>query len=191
MNTRLFGILCMVGSALAVLGFIIEAPKGLDGVTPSDYLGLVGVMMMAWMIGVALAVVAMISLNVVGKGTIGRFLSFVPVIAVGLLFIGDTYHYLSAVDINTNETPLITIGWLLYMVGTLLLSIVTIAAKTWTGWRRFIPLACFLAIMITPMLGDLVGSIWNVAWIPHVPWILVGYAVLTTEHNPVMEPAPA
>lgn len=191
MNTRLFGILCMVGSALAVLGFIIEAPKGLDGVTASDYLGLVGVMMMAWMIGVALAVVAMISLNVVGNGTISRFLAFVPVIAVGLLFIGNTYHYFSAVDINTSETLLIPIGWLLYMVGTLLLSIVTIAAKTWTGWRRFIPLACFLANMITFMLADLIGSIWYVAWIPHVPWILVGYAVLTTENTAVMEQAPA
>jgi hypothetical protein len=191
MNTRLFGILCMVGSALAVLGFIIETPKAANGVTSSDYLGLVGVMTMAWMIGVALAVTAMISLNAVGKGTISRLLAFVPVIAVGLLFIGNTYHYLSAVDINTNETLLIPIGWLLYMVGTLLLSIVTIAAKTWTGWRRYLPLACFLAIMITPMLGDLVGSIWYVAWIPHVPWILVGYAVLTTENRAIMGPVPA
>ncbi|MEJ2263458.1 MAG: hypothetical protein P8X95_08430 [Anaerolineales bacterium] len=191
MNTRLFGILCMIGSLLAILGFIVEAPKALDGVTASDYLGLVGVMMMAWMIGCAVAVIAMISLNVVGKGTVSRFLAFLPVIAVALLFIGNTYHYLSGVDPNTNESPLIAMGWMLYMVGTLLLSIVTIAAKTWTGWRRFAPLACFLLILITPMLGDLVGSIWYVAWLPHLPWITVGYAVMTTENNPSMQPVPA
>lgn len=181
MNTRLFGILCMIGSALAILGFVVGAPKAFDGVTPSDYLGLVGVMMMAWMVGVFLAIVAMISLNVVGKGTISRFLAFIPAIAVTMLFIGNTYHYLTGVDPNSSESILIVLGWPLYMVGTLLLSIVTIAAKKWTGWRRFTPLACFLVILVTPLLGDLVGNIWYIAWLPHLPWIAVGYAVMTTE----------
>lgn len=70
-------------------------------------------------------------------------------------------------------------------------NIATIAATTWTGWRRFIPLACFPTIIVTFVLADLAGSFWYVASPPHVPWILVGYALLTTENTAVMQPAPA
>jgi hypothetical protein len=189
MNTRLYGSICIVGSVLASLGSLIAAPSVSDGVTPSDYFGLQGVALMVWIVGSALAVVAMITHNVVGKGTISRFLAFVVVVGLALVFIGQTYHYLTGVDPNTNESPLISLGWLVYMVGVLLLAILTIAAGTWRGWKRFMPLVAFLTILITPVLGDLVGNIFYVSWLAQLPWIGIGYAVATMENTAGLESA--
>ena len=179
MNTRLYGSICMIGSVLVCLGFLIAAPTVADGVEASDYMGLQGFTLMAWMVGSALGVIAMIRHNVVGRGTVSRFLAFVVVVAFALLFIGQTYHYLTGVDPNTSESPLISLGWLLYMVGSLLLAILTIAAGTWRGWKRFMPLVAFLGILVTPVLGDLIGNIFYVSWIAYAPWTAIGYAVFT------------
>jgi hypothetical protein len=188
MNARLFGTLCVVGSVLGILGHIAGAAQGLDGASAEDYISIVGISLLAWLIGGALCVSAMIYTNVVGTGTVSRFLAFTPVVAFAVLFIAQLVQFFTGDDPGL----LIVLGWVLYMVGVLMLGILTIAAKTWHGWRRFMPLVCFLlALLPLADLGRSLGSIFWTAWIPFAPWIAIGYAVTKAQDSPVIQHSPA
>ena len=65
------------------------------------------------------------------------------------------------------------------LAGMLIVGILTIAAKTWKGWRRFVPL---LAIVILPIafgLDAAMGSQRFASALVAVPWVLLGYVIAT------------
>jgi hypothetical protein len=71
----------------------------------------------------------------------------------------------------------------------LVVGIITIAAKTWTGWRRFIPLLITVSIPVSFGLGSISGDTRFSGAVVYLAWIVLGYVVATG--SPVQELRPA
>ena len=183
MNTRFLGIVCILGSIIWVVDNIRWVVLGLtefDMVSTS--------VNMIWAIGAICAIVAMIRLNVVGENPIARALACVPIIGFVALILGDLMLLSGFVTADAN--PLIGIGWLFQPAGMVIVGILTIAAKTWQGWRRFVPLFCTISIPVGFALSAMAGGNAALA-VPlvAVTWVLLGCAVVTAEPVAVQRPA--
>jgi len=64
--------------------------------------------------------------------------------------------------------------------------ILTIAAKTWRGWRRFVPLLASVMFPIGLTIGNAIG-IGGV--ISGAFWVLLGYVIATAEPAPTVQPS--
>ena len=178
MNTRFLGIICIVGSVIAVLdAFRLSAQgKNYDDITPIT----VGL----WCIGGIAALVGMIQLNAVGSNTVVRALTFLPIIGFVSLILGGVLQLAGAI---TAENAMFGIGWLVLYSGMVLVGILTIAAKVWRGWRRFVPLLTVVLMPVGFGIGYAVGSLsLGVAFI-YAFWALVGYVIVTAEPAPAVQ----
>lgn len=182
MNNRFLGIICIIGSVIWALDNIRWVVLGL---TEFDMIS-VGVNII-WAVGGICAIVAMIRLNVFGGNPIVRALACVPIIGFVALILGGLM-LLAGVDTATANTP-IGIGWLFQPAGMLLVGILTIAAKTWQGWRRFVPLLCTVIIPVGFALGALAGNTALAVPLIAVTWVLLGYAIVSAEPVAVQRPA--
>ena len=82
-------------------------------------------------------------------------------------------------------------GWVVQMAGMLLVGILTIAARRWRGWRRFVPLLTIVLVPISFALGQAIDDLSWAAAIIYLAWILLGYAVATAAPAPSAERAAA
>ena len=134
MRTRILGIICIVASSIWTLDALRGVALGLDDV---DSLGsLAGTI---WAVGSVCAVVGMLRLHVVGANAAVRVLACVPIVGFVLLVAG-VRQLADVVTTDMNVTA--AFGWLFQLAGTVLLGILTIAARIWRDWRRFVPLLC-------------------------------------------------
>lgn len=177
MSTRLLGISCIIGSVIILLDSLRQAALGID-----DFDTISRIAGILWAIGGIAAVIGMIQLNAVGSNTVVRALAFTPIIGFLLLILANIMQLAGMV--TTENSTVAGIGWLLQLAGMVLVGILTIAAKTWTGWRRFIPLA---AVVAAPV-GFAIGNLTLGAAIVWLFWILLGYVVATAEPRPVLQP---
>jgi hypothetical protein len=174
MSTRLLGTLCIIGSVIVLLDALRQSASGTNGF---DTIALLA--NSAWAIGGIAVLVGMIQLNAVGPNTVVRALAFVPIIGFVLLILANIIQLAGMV--TTENNTLAGIGWLAQMAGMVLVGILTIAAKTWSGWQRFIPL---LTVVIAPVsfgIGSAIGNLTLGTVIVWVFWMLLGYIVATAE----------
>jgi hypothetical protein len=179
MNTRTLGTLCIVGGIIAVLDALRLLVFGLP---PFDTLSTIAHIL--WSIGSVCGLVGMIRLNVVGASAVVRALAFVPIIGFLLLILGGILEL--ATPITPETDPLAGIAWLVQLAGMLLIGILTIAAKTWHGWRRFAPLLCIVLAPVALSLPRGLGTPFVFA-----AWVLLGYVVATATYAPGLRHAPA
>ena len=181
MNTRWLGTIFIVGNIVLML-------KGFRPNNPGDTLDIIA--NLAWGIGGFCGIVGLIRLNALGSNTVARALGFLPMI-------GFAFFVLSAAlqlgGFITPGTPvyfaLTGIAWLPVLAGMLLVGILTIAAKTWRGWRRFVPL---LAIVMYPIgygIGGAIGSDAIGGVLASAFWVLLGYVIATAEPAPAVQPS--
>ncbi len=182
MNNRSLGIVCIIGSIIWVLDNIRWVVLGL---TKFDTTATVVNLM--WALGGICALVAMIRLNVVGENPIPRALACLPVVGFVALILGGIMLLVSFDTAITNS--LIGIGWLFQAAGMVVVGILTIAAKTWQGWRRFVPLLCIVTIPVGGALGAMAGNSALAVPLVAVAWVLLGYAVVSAEPSAVQRPA--
>ena len=177
MNTRFLGIICIVGSVIAVLdAFRVSAlGKNYDDVTL--------ITISLWCIGGIAALVGMIQLNAVGSNTVVRALTFLPIIGFVLLILGGVLQLAGAI---TPENTIFSIGWLALYSGMVLVGILTIAAKVWRGWRRFVPLLTVVLMPVGFSIGYAVGSLSLGAASIYAVWALLGYVIATAEPAPTL-----
>ena len=177
MTTRFLGIVCIVGSVIAMLdAFRLSAlGKNYDDITP--------ITLSLWCIGGIAALVGMIQLNTVGSNTVVRALSFLPIIGFVLLILGSVLQLAGAI---TAENNIFSIGWLVLYSGMLLVGILTIAAKVWRGWRRFVPLLTVVLMPVGFSIGYALGSLSLGVALIYAGWAFVGYVVATTQPAPTL-----
>jgi hypothetical protein len=137
MNTRFAGLLYMIGSGLLVLDMIRLVSLGLESFDTTNLL--VGIL---WAIGGIGGLLGMIALQAVGKTLLLRGLACIPIFGFGLLIVGNLMQLAGLVTTETNMAA--GIGWLVLLMGMVLVGILTIAAKRWRGWQRFVPYSLLL-----------------------------------------------
>ena len=178
MNNRFLGIAMIIGVLLIFADSLTNGPALGEASTELTY--------MLFGIGGMCGVAGLIQLNALGTNTVARALGFVPLIGFAAFVLG------SALTLGGLITPgdtlyniLASIGWIMMLVGMLIVGIMTIAAKNWQGWRRFAPL---LAIVLAPVglgLGALTGSQNLGGALAFSGFLLLGIVIAT------FNPAPA
>lgn len=180
MNTRLLGVFFVVGSAVGALDGVRTIALGGSLTDPYDTLSLIAGIVLA--VGVIAGLLGMIHLNAIGSNALVRALGFIPIIGFGLQILANILQVVGV--LTTANNPLAGFASILQIVGMLIVGILTIAAKTWRGWRRFLPL---LTVVIIPIYFGLSGAIGNLTLAGllglsiYVVYGLLGYVIATTE----------
>ena len=86
---------------------------------------------------------------------------------------------------------LVGIGWIVLLAGMLVVGILVIAAKTWRGWQRFIPLLTPILVPVGFGIGDAIGNRLLGVIIVHMGWLLLGFIIATTESASTQPQVPA
>ena len=188
MHTRVLGTVCIVGTlAILVDGFRTtgaSAGQYGDSFTSLAYA--------LWGIGGICGLAGLIKLNALGTKAMARALGFIPMIGFAAFVLGDG---LRTAGLLTADAPvylgITAIGWLTMLTGMLVVGILTIAAKSWRGWRRFVPLLTMVMLPIALGIGALSGNQALVVACFSVGWVLLGIIVATAEAPSPLRQAPA
>jgi hypothetical protein len=166
----------MIGSGVI---FLDSMRMLVAGKAASDFDTLSLVTGSIWCAGAIAGLLGLIQLNVLGMNPVVKALGFVPIIGFAMLIVANILQVSGVYTTDTNT--LAGIGWLVEMAGMVLVGILAIAAKTWTGWRRFIPLLTVVTAPLAFGLGSLIGNITLPVKLVYATWIILGYLVATTE----------
>jgi len=179
MNTRLLGILCIAGSLIAIVGTLFFQVEFLD--TDTTLGKVVGFL---WAIGAIAGLIGLILSNGVGSNPMVRAVASLPIIALTLNTVANIAQVAGLVS---PDSILLIFGFLGLMAGMVLVGILTIAAKTWPGWRRFVPLFIILVMILNGAAGfdNNLGRALSTG-----VWVLLGYAVATAEPAPKLAQNP-
>lgn len=164
MNNRILGLICIIGSALAVLGTLLlrvrfDQPESI----------MVGII---WAVGVLSGLLGLIQSDGVGRNPVVRAIAFLPIISIALVIAWGI------ADVTSLVPPgfiLGDIGYFGFLIGLVLVGIFTIAAKEWQGWRRFVPLFTLLMFIV----GNGFPNIYVGQSLAIASWALLGYVVAT------------
>jgi sugar phosphate permease len=178
MNTRLLGIFCIAGSLIAVVGALLFRLRYDSAATGMGVV--IGTLMS---LGIMAGLIGLIQLNAVGSNPVARALAFLPIIGLVFASVGQVASRASGMSSPDSVLSIIGfVGFFGFLAGLVLVSILTIAAKTWSGWRRFVPL--FITVMFFIGLGFRVDNIYLSHAVSVAPMALLGYVVATAERAP-------
>jgi hypothetical protein len=172
MNNRMLGIIVILGGLAA----------GLNGFRPDNVDERGSVPLILWAIGGVCGVVGMLRLNAIGFSPLARAFGLVPLVGfvtlivhIGLKFAGAGLAGATWFDVMA------AVGWISILAGMLLVGILTIAARVWHGWQRFVPLSTVLIIPLSVGLNALLGSMTGSAVLPFLIWVVIGYVIVLAE----------
>lgn len=178
MNPRYLGILCIAGSLIGAVAKLVGLASGV----PESSNVIAGLLLF---IGALAGLVGMIQANAVGSNPVVRAVAFLPVIALVAHLVENIARWF---DPTVAYSNIIYFG---LFAGMILVSILTIAARTWPGWRRFVPLFVLVMFFVvnvavagdpSPFPGDIRPYLGLLTM--DAPWALLGYAVATAERAP-------
>jgi hypothetical protein len=172
MNTRLLGTFCILGSALSVLDGIRWATFKLETNDPISLL--VGIVLD---LGVICGLWGLFALKATGTNRIFQALTFLPIIGS----LGDMINNIEQLaHLSGPDTVFDTVSALLILAGMVVVGILTIAAKHWTGWRRFAPLLAILMFPIAIVVRSATHATGIISIFMGAGMMLFGYAVLSS-----------
>ena len=179
MNTRLLG---SAGIAGGLCLFLVELRHIMTGVPVSaETIDRLDALLYAlWSIGMIGTLWAIYKLDVTGNHALLRLVPAIPMLGFA---VGALVSLLQAAGVVAGTHPAFGLFWILVMVGLLITGIVVLAARRWTGWRKFAPLACILVVPIMIGLSSVVGNIGNLLF--SLAQMLLGFAVFTSADVPM------
>jgi hypothetical protein len=192
---RASAIVGMVASAVWIIALAVEYQFGLQ--PPGDGSALYHADQAAFTlaeIGYLLMLIGLFRSRAGGDGTFGRAGIGIWAIAIGALALGQLLQF-----VGVEVIPLLPIGGLGQLIGSLLAAIAVWRAGRWTGWRRLAPaiwasysfilfgaIATAMPGLTTPALApyplspsELAEAVWQVAW------FLVSFALYIEAGQPV------
>ena len=186
MNTRWLGTIFIVCTLILMLSGILQTALGLgeadNNISEIAY--------MIWGIGGVCCIVGLIRLNALGSNAVARALGFLPMIGFAALALQGGLKVAGFITPGTPVAFALTgFAWIAFLAGMLVVGILTIAAKSWRGWRRFVPL---LTIALSPAvfgIGQLIGNQYIGAVIGNALWVLLGYVIATAEPALGLQPS--
>jgi hypothetical protein len=181
MNTRVLGSILIVGS-LAV---------ALNSFRSADAFDLIGsIALMLWCISGVFGLIGMLQLNALGQNPVARAFGFLPILGFVTIILSDSLRLAGVYPMGTPvNNALAAIGWIAILAGMLVVGIITIAAKTWTGWRRFVPLLIIVFVPVSLGLGSLIGDTKVSGAVAYLAWIMLGYVIMTGASVQQLRPA--
>jgi hypothetical protein len=185
MKTRWLGIALLVGSLVVMLNQFRETAAS-GGNPASDILG--SAAYVVWGIGGVCGILGLMQLSALGSNAVARALGFLPLLGFAGFVVADGLKALGLLDSsNALYMTVISVAWLAVLAGMLIVGILTIAAKTWKGWRRFLPLLTVVMLPISFAISAAMDSPYLGAILGYLPWILLGYVIATTESAPALQ----
>ena len=185
MNTRLLGTLCMIGGLAYVVEAIYASTTG-----SGDRNSLNILLGMVWAFGAACGWLGFILIRGTGDNIAVRFLSFIPIVGLTLVFMIGLFALLTGA--KPFEIPLTGVGLVVELVGIVLNTIFAIATRALSGWRKFAPLAVLLGVVLGGVITTLTqGEILAIPLGLGIAYGILGYAVQSTESDPQALAQPA
>ena len=180
MNTRLLGTVCIVGALAVLVDSFRPTGMGAPEVQFGDRFTALAYVLFG--IGGICGIAGLIKLNALGMKATARAMGFLPMIGFAAFILGDG---LRAAGLTTADSPITgvfaAIGWITMLAGMLVVGILTIAAKSWRGWRRFVPLLTIVIMPISLGIGALSGNETIAGVLLFASWMLLGFVVATAE----------
>ena len=186
MNTRFLGIAFLVGSLIVMLNGFRTIPLGIKPY--EDTLGAASYFL--WGIGGVCGMLGLMRLNVLGSNTIARAAGFLPLFGFAAFVVGEGLRIVGF--INTESAlynTLAGIAWIAVLGGMLVVGILTIAAKTWRGWQRFVPLMVSVMLPVAIGIGSAIDNDYIGILLGWIPWLILGFLIATAEPEPALQPA--
>ena len=180
MNPRLLGLVCLVSSALAAISILFFQVR--FGTPPTNAISYVIVLL--WPLGAMAGLTGLIQSNGVGSNPVVRAVAFLPVIGFGFTLVAVLAD---ASGIGPPFNVLTPIGFIVFIIGMVLVGILTIAAKTWPGWRRYLPLIIIIVTVVGRAtrfveVDNIAGQLLIMGL-----WMLMGYVVATAKEPVALE----
>ncbi len=177
MSTRWLGIAMIIGTlAFIVQDLIYDVEMG----NTSSRLAL-----LLFCVGGICGVTGLIKLNALGSNTVARALGFVPMIGFAALALGAALKLSEVITLDDSLGNILpAIGWIMMLAGMLIVGILTIAARNWQGWRRFVPLLSILVIPVGLALGARLGNDDVGGAISFTGFLLLGIVIATFQSAP-------
>lgn len=201
---KMAGLLCFVGAIVGAVGGIVTGfiPPVVSPdmysfpYTPTGFLVAQSVFMLNHVL-LLVGILALAYSDAVGSGLLGRAGVGVSVAGMAAL----TLCEIGAMTLATSPYPspgtdmmdmAYGVATILIGVGMTLAGISVARAGEWGGWRRFITLACGVAVFVVVLPGVfgpfLVGRIVLTAWM--LMFAALGWALFTHARTPEARPAP-
>lgn len=185
MNTRWLGTIFIVSTVVVILNGLRSWTAGVEGPIPDKITDLA---YLIWGIGGVCAIAGLIRLNALGSSAAARALGFLPLIGFATFGLGSGLALAGFITAEDSLYMVLAgIAWLVTLVGMVLVGILTIAAKTWAGWRRFAPLLTIVLAPVGIVIGQIVGSEDVGAAIGYTGFLLLGYVIATAESTPALQ----
>jgi hypothetical protein len=181
MNARLLGTLCIIGSIIGVansLRLVMLGQPLTDGIQTLDTL--TAMTMVVGAIAGLCGLLGFIALRATGNNPIFRLLTYLPGISYLAAIVGGL-GLLTGLLTSSSDSPITVVisglSDILNPVAWLVVAILTFAAKSWQGWRKFVPLALFLTFPLGIAVSISTGLFGTYDVIYYAATALLGYAV--------------
>ena len=184
-NARSLGTLCIIGSLIGIadgVRLVILGRQLTPGIQTLDTMTAMTTVLAA--IGGLCGLLGLIALRATSNNPIYRFLTYLPAVSYLAAIIAGLGLLTGLLTSDSNNPVIVLLGLLVEPVGPaawLVVAILTIAAKTWRGWRRLAPLALVLAFPMGIVASLSTGLVGTFAIINYAATVLLGYAVQSSE----------
>lgn len=183
MNTRWLGTMLVISSLMVMLNNFRTTAIGIEPYT--DTLGNVAYLL--WGIGGVCGIIGLIRENALGTNAVARAVGLLPLLGFVAFILSSA---LEVVGFFRLDDPIYMalsgVAWIAMLAGMLIVGILTIAARTWSGWRRFVPLVAVVMFPVALGIAQAIGNLYVGAIIGYAPWMLLGYVIATAETVPAL-----
>jgi hypothetical protein len=199
------GLLCLVGAIIGVISALVTAfiPPAVSSewysypYTPRGFL-LAQIVFMSNHVLLLVGILGLARSGVAGTELLGRVGLWISVVGMAAL----TLCEVGAMTLATSSYPspgtdfmdmAYGVASILIGVGLTLAGLAVVRAGEWTGWRRFVPLICGVAVFIIVIPGVfgpfLAGRLVLAVWM--LMFAALGWALYTQARTSEIERAPA
>ena len=172
MTIRLLGLAGILGGACLTAIEIRALVTTGAGPHPATMDRLDDALYALWSLGVICSFLALVALRATGTNAVMRLAPFIPIAGFAAMIIASILDIVGVMGPATN--PVAGVAWILILLGTLIVAIFALVARTWPGWRKFTPLICLLVIPVMLAGGPAAAPLFGLSW------VVLGYAVLTS-----------